>query len=52
MTGGRLAGKARAPVSGKGDMLVLAKVFERAGGWPIPSLDAFSRLHSFDRLVP
>ncbi len=47
-----VAGKARALVSGDRDLLTLAKVFERASGCPILSLDAFLRLHSFDRLVP
>ena len=47
-----VAGKARALVSGDRDLLALAAVFERAGGCPILSLDAFLRLHSFDRLVP
>jgi uncharacterized protein len=47
-----LAGKARVLVSGDGDLLALAKVFERAGGCPILTLEAFLRLHSFDRLAP
>lgn len=47
-----VAGKARALVSGDRDLLALAKVFERADGCPILGLDAFLRLHSFDRLVP
>jgi uncharacterized protein len=47
-----VAGKARVLVSGDGDLLALAKVFERAGGCPILTLEAFLRLHSFDRLAP
>jgi putative PIN family toxin of toxin-antitoxin system len=47
-----IAGRARALVSGDGDLLALAKVFERAGGCPILSLENFSRLHSFDPLAP
>jgi putative PIN family toxin of toxin-antitoxin system len=47
-----VAGRARALVSGDGDLLALAKVFARASGCPILSLEAFSRLHSFDPLPP
>ncbi|HWI81745.1 putative toxin-antitoxin system toxin component, PIN family [Ramlibacter sp.] len=47
-----VAGKARVLVSGDGDLLALANVFERAGGCPILGLEAFLRLHSFDQLAP
>lgn len=40
-----VAGKARALVSGDRDLLALAKAFERAGGCPILSLEAFLRVH-------
>jgi uncharacterized protein len=43
-----VVGGARALVSGDGDLLALAKVFERASGCPILSLEAFSRLHFFE----
>jgi hypothetical protein len=41
-------GKARALVTGYGELSADAKTFERAGACPILSLDAFSLIHSLE----